>query len=113
VGLYKLCQHKGRTRDCCDHAWWARFRHVRVSLSKWANREIENKTQAGEAFDELKKAVREGTFDRRGLEPPADFSPLTVQQFVAIYKARHVNRQEALERREDRLQLPASARSLR
>ena len=25
VGLYKLCEHKGRARDRCEHAWWARF----------------------------------------------------------------------------------------
>ena len=40
MGLYKLCEHEGRARDRCEHAWWARFRHVRVSLEKWANREI-------------------------------------------------------------------------
>jgi len=22
MGLYKLCQHKGRERDRCDHGWW-------------------------------------------------------------------------------------------
>ena len=46
MGLYKLCDHKGRARDRCEHAWWARFRHVRVSLEKWANREIKTKTEA-------------------------------------------------------------------
>ncbi len=90
MGLYKLCEHKGRARDRCHHAWWARFRYVRVSLSKWANREIENKTQADEAFDELKNAVRDGTFDHRGLERPPASTPLTLRQFVAIYKTRHV-----------------------
>ena len=44
VDLYKLCEHKGRARDRCDHAWGARFRHVRVSIEKWSNREI-NRTR--------------------------------------------------------------------
>jgi Fic family protein len=26
VGLYKLCEHKGRARDRCPQPWWARFR---------------------------------------------------------------------------------------
>jgi hypothetical protein len=65
VGLYKLCEHKGG-----EHAWWARFRRVRVSLDKWSNREIRSKTEADAVLDDLRKAVRVGTFDRRGVEPP-------------------------------------------
>ena len=38
MGLYKLCEHKGRNRDRCEHPWWGTFRGVRVSLTKWANR---------------------------------------------------------------------------
>ena len=26
MGLYKLCEHKGRARDRCPQPWWARFR---------------------------------------------------------------------------------------
>ena len=55
MGLYKLCEHKGRARDRCAHAWWARFRHVRVSLEKWANRDIACKTDAEVVFDDLKR----------------------------------------------------------
>ena len=40
MGLYKLCEHEGRNRDRCDHPWWGSFRGVRVSLSKWTDREI-------------------------------------------------------------------------
>jgi integrase len=90
VGLYKLCEHKGRARDRCEHAWWARFRHVRVSLEKWANREIKSKTEADTAFDDLKKAIRAGTFDKRGIDPPRDVSPQTFRQLAEIYKERHV-----------------------
>jgi hypothetical protein len=87
VGLYKLCEHKGRARDRCAHAWWVRFRHVRVSLEKWSNREIRSKTAAEAVFDDLKKAVRSGTFDKRGLDVPRDPTTLTVRQFTEIYKS--------------------------
>ena len=52
MGLYKLCEHKGRARDRCEHAWWACFRHARVSLEKWSNREVRTKTDADIAFDD-------------------------------------------------------------
>ena len=26
MGLYKICTHKGRARDRCEHAWWGSFR---------------------------------------------------------------------------------------
>jgi integrase len=90
VGLYKLCEHKGRARDRCEHVWWARFRRVRVSLDKWSNREIGSKTEADAVLDDLRKAVRAGTFDRRGVEPPREVSPQTFRQFAEVYKERHV-----------------------
>jgi integrase len=90
VGLYKLCEHRGRARDRCEHAWWARYRHVRVSLEKWSNDEIKTKTKAEEVFDDLKKAVRGGKFDKRGVEPKQETAPLTFRQFADVYKERHV-----------------------
>jgi len=88
--LYKLCEHKGRARDRCDHVWWGSFRGVRVSLARWSNREIDNKARAAEALDELRRAIRNGTFDARGLEPPKDVTTLTFSEFADIYKERHV-----------------------
>ena len=90
MGLYKICEHKGRARDRCDHAWWGSFRGVRVSLAKWTNREIDCKAKADEALDDLRRAVRNGTFDERGLEPPRDVTTLTFREFADIYKQRHV-----------------------
>jgi hypothetical protein len=90
VGLYKLCEHKGRARDRCEHVWWARFRQVRVSLDKWSNRQIRSKTEADGVLDDLRKAVRAGTFDRRGVEPAREVSPQTFRQFAEVYKERHV-----------------------
>ena len=43
MGLYKICEHKGRMRDRCEHAWWGSFRGIRVSLPKWANRDVHTK----------------------------------------------------------------------
>jgi integrase len=90
MGVYKICEHKGRARDRCDHTWWGSFRGKRVSLEKWANRDIETKTAAGKALDDLRAAIRAGTFDERGLEPPVEKSPLTFSTFAEAYKQRHV-----------------------
>jgi integrase len=90
VGLYKLCEHKGRARDRCEHGWWARFRHVRVSLEKWSNRELKTKTEAEAVFDDLKNAVRNGTFDKRAVEVPRETPTLPFRRFAEIYKERHV-----------------------
>jgi len=88
--LYKICEHDGRARDRCEHTWWGSFRGVRVSLAKWTNREIQTKAEAGAALDELRRAVRNGTFNERGLEPPRDFTKLTFREFADIYRQRHV-----------------------
>ena len=89
MGLYKLCEHKGRNRDRCEHPWWGSFRGVRVSLSKWANREIRSKAEAGAALDELRMAIRAGTFDPRGLAAPKA-GPMTFRELAELYRDRHV-----------------------
>ncbi len=90
MGLYKICEHKGRARDRCEHAWWGGYRRRRVSLSKWANREIYGKDDAASVLEQLRKAVRAGTFDERGLEPPREGSALTFKQLAQRYTERHV-----------------------
>ena len=90
MGLYKLCRDKGRVRDRCEHAWWASFRGKRVSLGKWANREIRSKAEAAAVLDELRTAVRSGAFDEGGLQPPPDSSPLAFRKFADRYRERHV-----------------------
>jgi integrase len=90
MGLYKICAHKGRARDRCEHAWWGSFRGRRASLTKWANREIRSKAEAGIALDELRAAIRDGTFDDRGLDPVIEAAPLTFGKFAEVYKQRHV-----------------------
>ena len=64
MGLYKICTHKGRARDRCEHAWWGSFRGKRVSLAKWTHREIGSKAEARIALDELRAAIRDGTLSR-------------------------------------------------
>ena len=88
MGLHKICQHTGRARDRCEHAWWGSFRGARVSLTKWTNREIRSKAEAAAALDELRVAIRNGTFDIRGQQERATTS-LTFGEFAAIYKERH------------------------
>jgi hypothetical protein len=69
--------------------WWGCFRGRRVSLEKWANREIRNKDEATSVLEQLRQAVREGTFDERGLQPPCE-SDLTFAKLAERYKERHV-----------------------
>ena len=88
MGLYKLCSHKGRLRDRCDHLWWGSFRGVRVSLSKWANRDVTLKTDAQSVLDDVRAAIRAGTFDPRG-QVVREITPMTFREFAEIYKERH------------------------
>ena len=90
MGLYKLCQHKQRDRDRCEHPWWGSFRGVRVSLARWTNADLHSKAEAYAALDELRRAVRKGTFDPRGLEVPAPVTTLTFREFAEVYIERHV-----------------------
>jgi hypothetical protein len=90
MGLYKICEHAGRARDRCEHSWWGGYRRERVSLSRWANRTISSKDDAASVLEQLRKAVRAGTFDERGLEPPKESSALTFRQFAERYTERHV-----------------------
>ncbi len=89
MGLYKLCEHTGRNRDRCDHPWWGSFRGVRVSLSKWTDREIRSTAEAGAALDELRLAIRARTFDPSGLSP-ITAGPVTFRELTALYRERHV-----------------------
>ena len=89
MGLYKLCEDKGRTRDRCEHPWWGSFRGVRVSLSRWANREIHSKAEAGAALDELRIAMRAGSFDPSGLTP-SPTKVMTFRELAELYRGRHV-----------------------
>jgi hypothetical protein len=77
-------------RDRCQHTWWGSFRGKRVSLEKWTNRDIGSKAEADTVLDELRAAIRTGTFDDRGLDPPADNSPMMFGKFAEVYKQRHV-----------------------
>lgn len=79
MGIYKLREHKGRARDRCEHARWARFRRVRVSL-EWSNREIKMKTEAEAIFDDLEQAAGAGTFETRRSGPERKTTALTSQR---------------------------------
>jgi len=89
MGLYKICEHTGRLRDRCQHAWWGSFRGIRVSLQKWANRDIHSKAEAQGVLDEVRTVIRSGTFDPRG-QQPREITPMTFREFADVYKERHV-----------------------
>jgi integrase len=72
MGVYKICSHKGRARERCEHAWWGCYRRRRVSLAKWVGREIRGKAEATVVLEQMRAAIRSGTFDKRGAEPPRE-----------------------------------------
>lgn len=74
-------------RDRCEHAWCS-FRGIRVSLPKWANHDIHTKAEAQAVLDEVRTAIRQGTFDPRG-QAPREVSPMTFREFAESYKERH------------------------
>ena len=94
MGLYKLCSHKARARDRCEHAWWGAFQYKgalhRVSLERWTNESIRGKAHALAVLDRFKAAVRSGDVrgtseDRAGDVAPV---PLAFAEFVDIYVER-------------------------
>ena len=91
MGLYKLCTHKGRTRDRCQHGWWGAFQYRgqlhRESLLKWSNQEIHTKAEAQTVFDRMKEAARAGRLSKRDDRGPE--GPLTFAQFAQLYADKH------------------------
>lgn len=66
------------------------FRGRRVSLARWANREVGSKAEADVVLDAVRGAIRAGTFDERGRDLRPEPSPLTFRAFAEVYKAPHV-----------------------
>ena len=73
MGLYKLCEHKGRARDRCDHAWWARFRHVRVSLKNL--QAAAARLERGETFDPGARDSTSPAICQASVKSSADANP--------------------------------------
>jgi integrase len=96
MAIYKRCQHRGRERDRCADPWYGTYqleghRRVRVSLAKWSGQEIKTKGDAQAAFDDVKAAVRAGTFDPRGRGVVlSSDDPMTFAQLAKVYEERYV-----------------------
>ena len=97
MGIYKRCEHRGRERDRCAHPWYGTYqlrgqRRVRVSLARWSGEKVDSKGEAQKVFDDVKAAVRAGTFDPygRGIVRSAD-EPMTFAQLAKVYEERYVN----------------------
>ena len=54
----------------------------RFSLDKHLGKQIDNKTDADAAAEDIEKAIREGTFGR-----PAPVTETTLQQLVDLYSS--------------------------
>jgi len=91
MGLYKRCQHKGRSRESCEHEWHGSFQHRatlhRTSLSKSADEDIRSKQQAQAIYERFRQAVRDGRVspeeDRRdGLRMFDELADRYVERYV-------------------------------
>lgn len=96
MAIYKRCEHRGRECDRCAHPWYGTYklpgrRRARVALEKWSDEEVKTKGQAQKVFDDMKAAVRAGTFDPAGrnVVAPAG-APMTFTQLATIYEERYV-----------------------
>jgi integrase len=96
MAIYKRCRHRGRERDRCPDPWYASFKlprrsRVRVALAKWSREDVETKGKAQSVFDEIKAAVRAGTFQARGREFVATpDSPMTFAQLAKVFEERYI-----------------------
>ncbi len=96
MGLYKICKHKGRARDRCEHPWWGSFQHRgtlhRVSLGRWANKQVQSKEHANAVLDRMKEKVRAGAFDADAENPLAPTAPTTqtFDTFADLFIERYV-----------------------
>lgn len=96
MGIYKRCEHRGRERDRCSHPWYGAYKlagrpRARVALEKWSGSEVKTKGQAQEVFDDLKGAVRAGTFDPLGRGVViAEGESMTFAQLAKIYEERYI-----------------------
>jgi len=62
-----------------------------VALEKWASTEVKTKGQAQEVFENLKAAVRSGTFDPRGRGVTvSEGRPMTLAHLAKIYEDRYI-----------------------
>jgi integrase len=84
MGLYKRCDCRGRRRERCGHPWWGSFRGQRISLGKWADCHVDSKPEAQAVLDEVRLAIRQGTFTLAGRRArPVDV--LTFSQLADFY----------------------------
>jgi hypothetical protein len=92
LGLYKICGHRGRARDRCQHAWWGSFQYKgtlhRCSLARWANEEIQTKQHADAVYERMRADVRAGRFNPIGNIP--EQGPLTFERFADVYIEKYV-----------------------
>ena len=95
IAIYKRCAHRGRDRDRCPHPWYGSYKlpgeaRARVSLAKWGGADVRTKGQAQAAFDDLKAAIRDGTFNPHGRSVSIRRDAMTFPQLVDDYQKKYV-----------------------
>jgi hypothetical protein len=99
--IRKLCRCARSNWPKCDHPWHFNFKLpgkngeiFRFSLARELDRPIKSKTEAQVARDEIKAAIRKGTFRRRGSEGVVDVAAMTVCDLMKLYGERVVATRE-------------------
>ncbi len=90
-GLRKRCGCPRARWAKCPHGWHFSFqwrgRRYRVSLDTETGRHIDSKTEAEEAADRLRQAIRRGTF-QPGADQPQTTGALSFRAFADLWLAR-------------------------
>ncbi len=96
-GLRKICRCQRRVWARCRHGWHFNYhwqgRSYRFSLDRYVGRPISSKTEAEELAGDLRRMIRNGTFDIAGPSPPitpvvaADVAPTDFRAFADCWAA--------------------------
>ena len=91
-GLRKVCDCPRRKWPKCEHGWYFNFKprggpSYRFSLDRELGKHVVSKTEATDAAEKIRIAIRAGTFRRRGEveTPPAKPDTITLKDFGQIY----------------------------
>ncbi len=100
-GLRKLCACPRRKWPKCDHPWYLNFSHRGVSYrysldTLLSPRRVRAKTEAVAAAEQLRAAIRNGTFRKPGAPDAGPvLARLTLAQLLALYDTRYLSVERA------------------
>jgi integrase len=93
-GLRKICRCPRRRWSGCSHAWHFSFRWraraYRFSLDRYAGHHVESRSEADALADQIRTAIRDGTFNSGSPEAvPAAAPTMTFCQLSDLWSSRY------------------------